>query len=321
MSTRRDFLRAASAAAVLSPILLRGQSDKLGKLLPQRELGTTGEKVTAFGLGGHHVGVARDEKTAQALIERAIERGVRFFDNAVNYQDGLSETYYGKFLTPKYRDHVFLTTKSSKTTVQGVRKDFEDSLRRLATDHFDLWQLHAFTSVEDVKERIANGVVEVFLEMREKKKARYIGFTGHSSQEAHGYFLDHCKKQGYHMDTCLMPVNLADSHYDSFLINVLPKLKEQGTALIAMKTMVFGRIFKRAKELDPEIITPKNLHEYVYSLPVSCMLSGCETVEQVDQNTAILENFTGMDDARRKRLVAAIKTIAGPELEYYKRRI
>ena len=123
------------------------------------------------------------------------------------------------------------------------------------------------------------------------------------------------------MDTCLMPVNLADSHYDSFLINVLPKLKEQGTALIAMKTMVFGRIFKRAKELDPDVITPKNLHEYVYSLPVSCMLSGCETVEQVDQNTAILENFTGMDDARRKRLVAAIKTIAGPELEYYKRRI
>ncbi len=321
MTTRRDFLRAATAAAILSPALLRGETDKLGKILPQRVLGRTGEKVTAFGLGGHHVGVAKDPKVAEALIERAIERGVRFFDNAVNYQSGLSETYYGKFLTPKYRDHVFLTTKSSKTTAAGARKDFEDSLRRLETDRIDLWQLHAFTSVEDVKERIANRVVEVFLEMREKKKARYIGFTGHTSQEAHCYFLDHCKKEGIRMDTCLMPVNLADPHYDSFLVNVQPKLQEQEIALIAMKTMIFGRIFDRAKEVAPGVITPKNLHEYAYSLPVACMLSGCETVAQVDENTAILENFTPMDEARRKELVAALEKIAGPGLEYYKRRV
>lgn len=321
MTTRRHFLRAASAAAVLSPALLRGQSDKLGKILPQRELGGTGEKVTAFGLGGHHVGVAKDEKIAQALIERAIERGVRFFDNAVNYQNGLSETFYGKFLTPKYRDHVFITTKSSRKTAAGVREDLENSLRRLNTDHLDLWQMHSFQSVQDVKERIANGVLDVFLEMRANKKARYIGFTGHTSQEAHCHFLDHCKAEGIRMDTCLMPVNLFDSHYDSFLIHVLPKLQEQGVALLAMKTMVFGRVFQRARELPPDIITPKNLHEYAYSLPVACMLSGCETVEQIDQNTAILENFKGMDDERRKSLVAATKGISGPDLEYYKRKI
>ena len=108
MNSRRQFLKAASAAAILSPGLLRGASDKLGKILPQRVLGTTGEKVTAFGLGGHHVGVARDEKTAEALIERAIERGIRFFDNAADYQKGLAESYYGRFLTPKYRDQVCL---------------------------------------------------------------------------------------------------------------------------------------------------------------------------------------------------------------------
>lgn len=320
-TSRRGFLRAASAAAVLSPTLLRGGSDKLGPLLPQRVLGRTGEKVTAFGLGGHHVGVAKDPKTAEALIERAMERGVRFFDNAVNYQKGLSETYYGQFLTPKYRDHVFLTTKSSQPTAEGVRKDFEDSLRRLKTDHVDLWQIHHFVSVEDAKTRIANGVVEVFLEMREKKKARYIGFTGHSSQEAHCYFLEHCKAKGYQMDTCLMPMNLVDPHYDSFVINVLPKLIEQGIAPLAMKTMVFGKIFNRAKELDPGVITVKNLHEYVYSLPVSCMLSGCETVAQIDENTAVLQNFTGMDDKRREELVAAVKAISGPDLEYYKNRV
>ena len=321
MNSRRQFLKAASAAAILSPGLLRGESDKLGKILPQRVLGKTGEKVTAFGLGGHHVGKARDEKIAEALIERAIERGVRFFDNAADYQKGLSETYYGRFLTPKYRDHVFITTKSSQPTADGVRKDFENSLRRLKTDHVDLWQLHAFTSVDDVKKRIANGVVEVFLEMREQKKARLIGFTGHSSQEAHCFFLDHCKKKGYQMDTCLMPINLVDPHYDSFVINVLPKLIEQGVAPLAMKTMVFGKIFKRAEELEPGVITVKNLHEYAYSLPISCMLSGCETVAQLDENLAILENFKGMDDERRAQLVASTEVISGRELEYYKGKI
>ncbi|MCU0749436.1 MAG: aldo/keto reductase [Akkermansiaceae bacterium] len=321
MSTRREFIRAASAAAILSPALLRGESDKLGKVLPQRNLGKTSEKITAIGLGGHHVGVGKDEKNAQALIERAIERGIRFFDNAVNYQDGLSETYYGKFLTPKYREQVFITTKSSRNTAEKVRKEFDESRKRLQTDVIDLWQLHAFVSVDDVKERIKGGVVEVFLEMREKKKARYIGFTGHTSQEAHCYFLDHCKKQGYKMDTCLMPVNLVDSHYDSFLLNVLPKLQEQDVALLAMKSMVFGRIFERAKDIDPTVITPKNLHEYVYSLPVSCMLSGCETVAQIDENTAILENFKGMDEARCKELVAAVEKISGPGLEFYKRKV
>jgi uncharacterized protein len=319
-TTRRDFLRAASAAVILSPALLRGQPDKLGKVLPQRVLGATGEKVTAFGLGGHHVGKGRDEKRAQALIERAIERGVRFFDNAVNYQDGMSETYYGRFLSPKFRDQVFITTKSSKTTAGEVRKEFEDSLRRLATDRIDLWQLHAFVSVEDVKARIANGVVDVFLEMREKKQARYIGFTGHSSQAAHCYFIDWCAKRGIRMDTCLMPVNLFDPHYDSFLLNVEPKLRENRIALLAMKTMVFGRVFAQAKELPADIVTPKNMHEFVYSLPVACMLSGCETVEQIDENTAILENFKPLDETRREELIAAVKPISGPDLEYYKQK-
>lgn len=319
-TTRRDFLLAASAAAVLSPALLRGQSDRLGKQLPQREFGPNKEKITAFGLGGFHVGKSGDPKQAEAIIERAMEKGVRVFDNAVNYQNGGSETLYGRFLTPKYRDDVFLTTKSSQTTAAGARKEFEDSLRRLKTDHVDLWQLHAFVSVDDVKKRIEGGVVEVFLEMREKKLARYIGFTGHSDQRAHCHFLDFCKEKGYQMDSCLMPVNLVDPHYDSFLLNVLPKLKEQNVDLFAMKTMVFGKILDRANEVDPGVITPKNLHEYVYSLPVTCMLSGCETVEQVDENTGTLENFKGMDKARQDQLVAAVEKISGSEMEYYKSR-
>jgi uncharacterized protein len=317
-TTRRDFIRAASAAAVLSPTLLRGQSDKLGRLLPMREFGPDKEKITAFALGGHHVGKSGDPKTAEAIIERAIERGVRVFDNAANYQNGGAESFFGRFLTPKYRDHIFLTTKTTKTTAKGARKELDDSLRRMKTDHLDLWQIHSLGGVDDVKRRIEGGVIELFLEMREKKLARYIGFTGHASQQAHAYFLDYCKENGHRMDSCLMPVNLAETHYDSFLINVLPKLQEQKVSLFAMKSMVFGRIFERAKQLDPGIITPKNLHEYVYSLPVCCLISGCETPEQVDENTAILESYKGMDEARRDKLIAAVEKISGSGLEYYK---
>lgn len=320
MSTRRDFLRAATAAAILTPAMSRGESDKLGAVLPRRTLGATGEKVTAFGLGGHHVGVSKDEKSARALIDRAIERGVRFFDNAANYQSGLAETFFGKFLTPNYRDHVFITTKSTAATAAAARKDLENSLRRLATDHLDLWLIHSLQSVKDVEKRIANGVIDVFLEAREKKLARYIGFTGHASQQAHCHFIDWCARRGIRMDACQMPVNLFDSHYDSFLIHVEPKLREHRIALLAMKTMVFGRVFEHAGDIPPAILTPENLHGFAYSLPVACLISGCETVQQIDQNTAILQNHQPMDEKRRAELIAAVKPISGPQLEYYKRK-
>jgi uncharacterized protein len=319
--TRRDFICAAGAAAVFTPALMTAAASKTQPILPTRMLGSTGEKVTAFGLGGYHACLSKDEKKAEAIIEHAMERGVRFFDNAVQYQQGLAETFYGKFLCPQYRDQVFLMTKSLGTTPESARKDLDDSLRRMNTDHLDLWQMHALASVEDVKQRIANGVVDVFLQAREKKKTRFIGFTGHSSQEAHCYFIDWCAERGLRMDTCQMPVNVFDPHYDSFLIQVEPKLREQKIALLAMKTMAMGRAIARAKELDPSIVTPKNLHEFVYSLPVACLISGCETVEQVGQNTAILENFKPMTEARRKELIEAVKPMAGQKIESYKRKI
>jgi predicted aldo/keto reductase-like oxidoreductase len=318
MSTRRDFLRAATAAAVLSPAMLRGQSDKLGKLLPLRDFGGTGVKVTAFGLGGKHVGDMDDEKLAAKIIDHAIERGVRFFDNAASYKSGRAESYYGKFLSPRYREHVFITTKSSKGSAQAARQDFEDSLRRLNTDYIDLWQLHAFKNVDDVKHRIDNGAVDVFLEMREKKRARFIGFTGHSSQAAHVYFIDWCAKRGIQMDSCLMPVNVFDPHYDSFLLNVEPKLRENNIALQAMKTMVYGRVFNRKDAVDPKLLTPEVLHGFVYSLPVACLVSGCETTAQIDSNTAVLENFKPMEDGRREELVAMAKPHSGADMEFYK---
>ena len=321
MTTRRDFIRVASAATILSPALLRGESDKLGQILPQRVFGHTGEKVTAIGLGGAHVGRSETPKIAQQLVERGIEKGIRFFDTAVSYGNGLSEEYYGKFLTPKYRDQIFLTTKTLGRTAKEAEADFQDSLRRMKTDHLDLWQMHSFNSVQDVKDRIDNGVLDLFLEKREKKLARYIGFSGHKSQEAHCYFLDFCKEKGYKIDSCLMPVNLADPNYDSFIVNVLPKLQESNIGLQAMKTMVHGQILNYVDKVAPGVLTPKNIHEFVYSLPISTLISGCETIAHIDENTATLRNFKPLSEERRNELTDAVKDISGQGLEYYKRKV
>ena len=113
------------------------QADRLGKLLPTRTLGRTGEAVTILGVGGWHIG-RMSERNAQATIEAALEGGVRFFDSAEGYQDGGSESRLGKLLTPKYRDVVYLMTKTTARDAAGARRHLEDSLRRLAVDYLRL---------------------------------------------------------------------------------------------------------------------------------------------------------------------------------------
>ena len=114
------------------------------------------------------MGFTEEPKQAEAMVEKAMELGVRFFDNARRYNAGRSEEYMGRFLTPKYRDQVFLMTKSPGKTAAEVSKELDESLRALKTDHLDLWQIHNFTTPEDVESRINEGVLDVFLEAKEK---------------------------------------------------------------------------------------------------------------------------------------------------------
>ena len=164
MIDRRAFLR--SMASVTAGVLLSSQTnagaegqsqDRLGELLPTRTLGRTGEAVTMLGVGGWHIG-RMDESEAQATIDAALEGGVRFFDSAESYQSGGSESRLGKLLVPKYRDVAFIMTKTTARDADGARQHLEDSLRRLNTDHLDLWQVHAVESPDDVDNRIQNGV-------------------------------------------------------------------------------------------------------------------------------------------------------------------
>lgn len=319
-------LLAASSSAVSAMT----SSDKLGRVLPTRVMGKTGQRITAFTLGGAHVTRSESESMSQKLIETAIEYGCRSFDNARFYGDGRSEVLYGKYLTPKYRDHVFVTTKTAKRTRQDVREELEISLRSMKLDYLDLWQIHNLVSAEDAETIWENGVVEEFMKARDEGLVRYIGFTGHRSYKGHLRLLELLKNGGLQMDTCLMPMNLVDPHYDSFIVNVLPELLDQGYAVFAMKTLAHGNLVgvdKFGKDVPREDrnetltdvgITAKDLHHYVYSLPITSLISGCLFDREVRENIGNLINYTGMDVEERDALIARSARFQGREYEYYK---
>src|SRR5210317_1900781 len=225
MSDRRTFLKTlAGATAALSFKSAKGaqnESDRLGEVLPKRKLGRTGEYVTMLGTGGYHVGWTT-ERDAQEVIEASLEGGVRFFDTAESYSKGVSEERYGKYLTPKYRDLIFLMTKSTGRDAKTVQSHLEGSLRRLKVDQLDLYQVHSIRTPEDVDNRIANGVLDVLMKAKEQGKIKYLGFTGHQNPFAHTRMLEQTDKSDI-FDTALMPVNVLDQSYYSFTNNVIPK--------------------------------------------------------------------------------------------------
>jgi len=335
MENRRSFIKKAGAATALSLLadwaMAIPGSDRLGDLLPQRQLIRNGEKVTAFSLGGYHLGFTEDPKEAERMIERSMELGIRFYDNARGYNDGRSEEYMGRFLTPKYRDDIFLMTKAPAKTGEGVQKQLEDSLKALNTDYVDLWQIHALRTPQDVDDRINAGVLDVFLEAREKGKARYIGFTGHQNPATHMHFLEFLEKRGLELETCQMPLNVCDPSFESFEKNVLPVLLEKEYGVIAMKTMAGGSMMGGRIDTTPDKVQDipnvveetelslANLHQYVYALPVSSLCSGCLSIDQLEANVAVLQNLKSLSESDKQKLVTLAKPYAGMTVENYKR--
>ena len=337
MENRRDFIKKSASAAAFSLVADWASAmpsfDKLGETLPQRQIVRNGEKTTAFCLGGYHVGFTENPKEAEHMLERAMELGVRFFDNARKYHAGRSEEYMGKFLTPKYRDDIFLMSKAPALTGEGCKKQLEDSLRTLKTDYLDLWQIHTIHTPEDVDNRMRDGVLDAFLEAKEQGKTRYIGFTGHMNPKTHLYFLSRLAELGIEFDTCQMPLNVCDPSFESFQHDVLPVLLEREYGVIAMKTMAGGSMMGGRIDTTPEDIRTKdipdvvaktelthaNLHQYVYSLPVSSLCSGCRFTYEMEHNIQVLKDFKKLSIADMERLVNYAKPYAGLIVENYKR--
>ena len=336
MNNRRDFLRtmAGLTAGLMLPVgwgcrNAGPASDQFGELLPFRKLGTTGEKVTMLGVGGYHVGWTT-EKDAQEVIETAIEGGIRFFDTAHSYGNGVSEERYGKYLVPKYRDQIFLMTKSTATDKDSLLKEFELSLKRLKTDRVDLLQIHSLKHPTDVDERISNGVIEAVQSVKESGKARYIGFTGHTSPYAHLRMLERLPEFGG-FSTLQMPLNIVDlASEHSFIRQTLPVALDNDIGLLAMKTLADGRFFPKKQTLErirwetetpviPGHISLKEALYFSWSLPISVLITGAENKDLLSEKIAMARDFVKLS-AGEKDLILE-KASQAPDrdkVEYYK---
>jgi aryl-alcohol dehydrogenase-like predicted oxidoreductase len=290
---RRDFLRAALALTVLPAVRCgsdmgddpgAGGSDP--NAIPRRMLGGTGATVSILGLGGWHMGVPDSEEESVRIVRTAIDGGIDFLDNCWDYHDGESERRMGKALRDGYRERVFLMTKIDGRTKVAAAQQIDESLANLGVDVIDLMQLHEVIRESDPPRTFeAGGAIEALLEAREAGKVRFLGFTGHKSPTFHLAMLDTSRAHGFAWDTVQMPLNVLDAHYDSFERTVLPRLVEEGLGVIGMKPMADGRIPQLGLASADECL------RYAMSLPVSVTITGCESVERVEQALAIARGF------------------------------
>lgn len=333
MTNRRSFLKSLAGAtagiSLASGSFASNQEtrDRLGEILPKRKLGRTGEQVTMLGTGGYHVGWTT-ERDAQEVVEAALEGGVRFFDTAESYSRGTSEERYGKFLTPKYRDLIFLMTKSTGQDAKTVQEHLEGSLRRLKVDQIDLYQVHAIASSDDVDGRIKAGVLDYLLKAKQEGKIRYLGFTGHQNPYAHTRMLERTKDTDI-FDTVQMPVNVLDQTYYSFAENVFQKALDRNIGVLAMKSLAAGRFFANKERFNwstdnpviPDNLSIKEAMYFVWSLPVSVLISGNENATFMREKIALARAFTKYSEAERLALVEKVKGIAATgHVEYYKQK-
>ena len=303
---RRNFLKGAafasagtiasgSAAVVGAKGDEEGKSAVKGEPIPKKKLGKTGIEVSALGLGGFHLGVPKEAREAEQIVNTAIDAGVNFFDNAWEYHKGESEMRLGKALKGK-RDQVILMTKvcthgRSKAVAMGM---LEDSLRRLQTDHLDIWQIHEVVYDNDPELIFApGGAAEALLEAKKQGKVRFVGFTGHKDPAIHLKMLEH----DFPFDTVQMPLNCFDASFRSFEKRVLPEATKRGIAVLGMKSLGGG-----GEMVTSGAITPEEGLRYAMSLPASTTISGIESMSVLEQNLEIARNFHPMSEEEMETL-------------------
>jgi aryl-alcohol dehydrogenase-like predicted oxidoreductase len=270
-----------------------------------RKLGRTGERVSAIGLGGYHLGFPQDPADATRIIRAAIDRGINFLDNSWDYHSGESERRMGAALRDGYRDQVFLMTKFDGRTRKSAARQIDESLQRLETDHVDLIQFHENIRLEDPDRFFAqDGALEAVLEAKKAGKVRFIGFTGHKDPLVHLRMLEVAAEHKFRFDTCQMPLNVMDAHFRSFGRQVLPKLVEQGIGVLGMKPLGDGHVLKCA------IVTAIECLHYALTLPTSVVITGCETMERLDQAFHAADTFRPLSNEQVTQILAKTRPFA-----------
>jgi len=265
-----------------------------------RTLGSTGEKVSAIGVGGWHLSLKHvDENLSLRIVRTAIDRGINFMDNSWDYNDGESERRMGKALLDGYRERAFLMTKIDGRTKQEAAKQLDESLRRLRVDCIDLVQHHEVIRYED-PHRIFDeeGANAALLEAREAGKLRYIGFTGHKDPHIHLHMLEVAAENGFKFDTAQMPLNVMDAHYRSFEKLVVPELLKQKIGVLGMKALANGILLKS------NTATPIECLHYALNLPTSVVITGIDSMEILDQAFEAVRTFHPLSEEELDALLA-----------------
>jgi uncharacterized protein len=311
---RREFLKSATVVGVGAAIPANAQSRSTSNAsvkrpespgMIYRELGTTGERVSAIGMGGYHLGKQKDADESIRLMHAGIDRGITFLDNCWDYNDGISEVRMGQALRNGYRQKVFLMTKMDGRTAVEYNKQLEQSLGRLQTDVIDLVQFHEIIRMEDPDRIFApGGAIEAAVAARQAGKIRYIGFTGHKDPAVHLRMLETAQKHNFHFDTVQMPINVMDAHFRSFTREVMPVALKQGIGVLAMKT--FGDHFILASNT----VQPIEALHYGLTQPVSVVITGIDSMQILDQAMEAARTFKPLDEAQVKALLDRTATAA-----------
>ncbi len=311
---RRTFLKSATAvgiAAVTANTAAQSSATLARTPRPEapgmiyRNLGTTGERVSAIGLGGYHIGKGPDAQASIQLIRQAIDKGITFLDNCWDYNDGISEVRMGQALRDGCRQKVFLMTKMDGRTKTSYNTQLEQSLGRLQTDVIDLVQFHEVIRMED-PDRIfaADGAIEAAIAAKQAGKIRYIGFTGHKDPAVHLRMLETAQKHGFHFDTVQMPINVMDAHFRSFTKEVMPVAVKQGIGILAMKT--FGDHFI----LDSKTVEPIEALHYGLTQPVSVVITGIDSTTILEQALTATRTFKPLSDNQIASLLSRTQQAA-----------
>lgn len=290
--TRREFVKVGAAGAAAMAIARTLPLDASAGM-HTRPFGRTGHQVKLFSLGGQ----ATLEKPGThdesiAIINRAIDLGVNYIDTAARYGRGISQTYIGEVMKTRRRE-VFLASKTHDRTREGSLRLLDESLRLLQTDHLDVWQLHNVQTDEQVDTIFAkNGAIEAMQQARDQKMVRFLGITGHFDPDvllrATGRF---------DFDTILMALNPADKHHLAFTERLLPAASQKKMGIVAMKIPARGRLFR-----PDGVNRMKDAMSYVLTLPVSTVIVGCDSVEQLEQNVEIAQSFSPLPASEMARL-------------------
>src|SRR5262245_2284018 len=307
-TNRRDFLKQAAAVAALSTLaddVLAQTGTASATGLPTRVLGRTGERVSILCIGGWHIGSLKDDAESIRLMQAALDEGITFFDNAWDYHDGRSEELMGRALAEGgRRDKVFLMTKNCERDYEGSMQCLEDSLRRLRTDHLDLWQFHEMVYDNDPDWVFEKGGLNAAMYARKAGKVRFIGFTGHKHPAIHLKMLG----KPFDWDTAQMPINVMDAHYRSFQNQVVPVCLEKKVGVIGMKG--YGGSSPEGI-MAKSRMTADEAYRYSLSNPVSWQVVGLTTIDQLKAAVALARSFTPMTTAEQTALRDRFKEMAG----------